>query len=124
MPRERQPEPWRSTAWATAYFRRVGVESLNAELKTHRMDLRRGFTRVFGAIKNTLLLAFAFAATNIRILREWHAKRDLPDPWASALHEPAAPHGPRRRKARRTRTYTDLGVPPPDPDRPAAAGRQ
>lgn len=120
-PRERQDAAWGSTDWVTAYYRRVGIESFNAELKTHRLDLRRGFTRVFGRVKNAFLLAFAFAGVNVRILAAWHAKRRLSDPWGVALGEPAPtpPTAPKTRTRRRTRTYTDLAPPDPgDPDQP------
>jgi len=120
-PRERQDAAWGSTDWATAYYRRVGIESFNAELKTHRLDLRRGFTRVFGRVKNTVLLAFAFAGVNVRILAAWHAKRRIADPWGVALGEPAPtpPPAPKTRTRRRTRTYTDLAPPDPrEPDQP------
>lgn len=120
-PRERQEAAWGSTDWVSAYYRRVGIESFNAELKTHRLDLRRGFTRVFGRVKNTVLLAFAFAGVNVRILAAWHAKRRLADPWGLALGEPVPPPptAPKTRTRRRTRTYTDLAPPDPgDPDQP------
>ncbi len=119
-PRERQDSAWGSSDWVNAYYRRVGIESLNAELKTHRLDLRRGFTRVFGRVKNTILLAFAFAGFNVRVLTSWHAKRGLADPWGTALGEPAPtpPTTPKTRTRRRNRTYTDLA--PPDPDDPNA----
>lgn len=123
-PRERQDAAWGSTDWVTAYYRRVGIESFNAELKTHRLDLRRGFTRVFGRVKNTVLLAFAFAGVNVRILAAWHAKRALPDPWGTALGEPAPtpPTAPKTRTRRRDRTYTDLA--PPDPGDPGDPDQQ
>ncbi len=107
QPRERQPALWHTTDWAASYARRVAVESSNAELKTHRATLHRGHTRVFGRIKNALLLAFTAAGVNIRLLRAWHAKRDQPDPWTVQLHEPqpapppAPPHPRRRRTGRR-----------------------
>lgn len=119
-PRERQDAAWGSSDWVSAYYRRVGIESFNAELKTHRLDLRRGFTRVFGRAKNAFLLAFALAGVNVRILAAWHAKRALPDPWGTALGEQhTPPTAPKTRTRRRTRTYTDLAPPDPgDPDQP------
>jgi len=47
----------------------------------------RGYTRVFGLAKNTLLLAFGLAGVNIRLLRHWSARRGQPDPWAAELGE-------------------------------------
>lgn len=119
-PRERMPQPWGTTAWAAAYHRRSAIESANAEIKTHRLAMRRGFTRVFGTVRNTLLLVFAFAGVNVRLLRDWHATRELPDPWAIHLNEADLGDGPKRpanRKRRRTRTLADLHHdPPPEPD--------
>lgn len=83
-PRERQRTVWNSTAWAQDYHRRNAIESTNAELKTHRMRLERGFTRVFGTVKNNLLLAFAMLGYNLVKLRHWHALRYLPDPWPNS----------------------------------------
>ncbi len=56
------------------------IESTNAEAKIHRLDIGRGFTRVFGTVRNTLLVAFAFAGMNDRMIRDWHAGRRLADP--------------------------------------------
>jgi len=117
-PRERMPAAWGTTDWAAGYHRRSAIESTNAEAKTHRLDIGRGFTRVFGTVRNTLLTAFAFAGMNVRLLRDWHAKRRLPDPWAVHLEEPDLGDGPTpksTRTKRRSRTLTDLlDHPPPD----------
>ena len=129
-PRERQTHPWGTTDWAAAYYRRTAIESTNAELKTHRSSFRRGFTRVFGTIKNTMLFAFAIAGTNVMQLRAWHAVRRIPDPWAVALRETDLGDGAdietatvrARRQARRTHTYTNIGVAPPPDDGPAEPG--
>lgn len=126
-PRERQTHAWGTTDWAAAYYRRSAIESTNAEIKTHRMNLRRGFTRVFGTIKNTMLFAFAFAGSNVMQLRTWHAVRCIPDPWAVALGETdlgdgAGINAKKTRTRRRTRTYTDVGVAPPPDDPPANSG--
>lgn len=120
-PRERMPQPWGTTDWAAAYYRRSAIESTNAELKNHRLDIGKGFTRVFGVVRNTLLCAFAFAGMNVRMIRDWHALRHLPDPWAVQLGEADLAHGAaalrakKTRARRRTRTLPELlGDPPPD----------
>ncbi|MFI6289026.1 hypothetical protein ACIBCM_30495 [Streptomyces sp. NPDC051018] len=117
MPWTHQRTPWGTTAWAADYGRRSTVESSNAEIKTHRLHMDRGFTRVFGTTKNTLLIAFALAGLNHTLLRAWHAKRHHPDPWA--IHtgeEPAEQTLPRpRTRARRRETSLDAlisGTPP------------
>jgi hypothetical protein len=96
-PRERQRTVWGSNAWAKDYHRRNGIESTNSELKTHHMNMERGFTRVFGKVKNILLLAFAILGYNLVKLRNWHAMRYLPGPcrrWIRSTD--GAPHHPRR----------------------------
>ncbi|MDF2260769.1 hypothetical protein [Streptantibioticus ferralitis] len=102
-------------AWAADYGRRSAIESGNAELKTHRLHIDRGFTRVMGTLKNTLLLAFAIAGLNVVLLRDWHAKRHRPDLWATLTGEPEEPRKTRRTRAkRRTTTLATLttGEPP------------
>jgi len=91
------------------------------------MKLGRGFTRVFGLIKNTLLLAFGITGANVMQLRTWHAVRNLPDPWAVALNEAdlgngGSSHTKQARARRRTRSYADIGVAPPPDDGPAESG--
>lgn len=104
LPRDRQNPLWATTRWAASYGRRNGIESANAELKTHRALIVRRFTRVFGTVKNAILLAFAYAGVNQRILHAWHAKRLIPDPWVDLLNEPAPVlDPPRRRPDKRTR---------------------
>jgi hypothetical protein len=112
----RQREVYGTTPWTNDYGRRSVVESSNAELKHHRLTLVRGFTRVFGTIKNSLLIAFAVVGVNVAILRTWHARRLLPDPWAEFLEEPQAPIPPNlvRRARRRTQTLQDLTGAPRD----------
>ena len=103
--RERQRLLWGTTRWAASYGRRTGVESSNAEIKKNHAVMDRGYTRVFGLAKNTLLLAFGLAGVNIRLLRHWHARRGQPDPWASELGEsndlPALPEQRASRPVRR-----------------------
>ncbi|GAA1894447.1 transposase [Streptantibioticus ferralitis] len=111
----RQRTIWGTTAWAADYGRRSAIESGNAEIKTHRLHIDRGFTRVMGTLKNTLLLAFAIAGLNVVLLRDWHAKRHRPDPWATLTGEPEEPRKTRRTRAkRRTTTLATLttGEPP------------
>ncbi len=103
--RERQRLLWGTTRWAASYGRRTGVESSNAEIKKNHAVMDRGYTRVFGLAKNTLLLAFGLAGVNIRLLRHWSARRGQPDPWAVELAEthdiPPRPEQRASRPARR-----------------------
>lgn len=59
---------WGTLKWGRSYYRRNRVESANAELKHHRQALRRGFTRVLGQAKTSLLLAFAILGVNVSII--------------------------------------------------------
>lgn len=69
------------------------------------MGIRRGFTRVFGTVRNTLLVAFVLTGMNVRMLRDWHAKRHLGDPWpliwASRIWATVRSSGPPERAAGR-----------------------
>ncbi len=77
-----------SLAWEASYFRRVGIESLFAELKANRIAVHRGYFRGFGIRRYTLLTGFTLAALNLLILHDWHSKRGHPDPWGRYLGEP------------------------------------
>lgn len=104
--RERQWPHFSTTKWLESYLRRNAVESVNAEIKTHRGDIRRGYTHVFGLSKNTLLMAFGFAAINIHILRDWHFNRHEQDPWSTQPDEEPWDFGikpPQTRALRRIR---------------------
>jgi len=50
-------------------------------------DIRRDYTRVFGTVKNGLLMTFAMAAVNLIALRRWALKRLLQDPYSVVLGE-------------------------------------
>ena len=88
----RQRVPFGSTEWAALYGRRSGVEHVNAEIKHNRgVKIVRGFTRVRGAVKNHVLLTFALVGANVRLLRDWHVCRSLPDPWMQLIGDTADP---------------------------------
>jgi hypothetical protein len=55
--------------------RRQVVESVNAALKGAFVDLARGFFRVMGQMKMTLLLGFTVAAFNLDRIRSFLAKQ-------------------------------------------------
>lgn len=54
--------PFGTTAWRTSMNRRMAVESVNSALKGGYVDTSRGFFRLFGLTKITVLLAFTIAA--------------------------------------------------------------
>jgi hypothetical protein len=72
------------------------VESVNAALKGAFANISRGFFRVFGRTKITVLMGFTIAAFNLDRLRSFRAKQ-------------AEEEGqPRRRAKRRQGTWADL----------------
>jgi hypothetical protein len=72
------------------------VESANAGLKGAFADLSRGFFRVFGRVKISVLLGFTIAAYNLDRVRSFRAKQ--------AEHEDR----PVRRATRRQGIWRDL----------------
>lgn len=96
----------------------------------HRIDQRRGQeppaghrTRVHPSVRHRpqhVARRLRVRRLNVRILRDWHAKRRLADPWATYLGEPDLGDGPKvaaTRPRRRTRALADLlDRPPPDRD--------
>jgi hypothetical protein len=70
-----QSIPYGTTAWRVSMGRRQVVESANAALKGAFVDLARGFFRVMGQVKMTLLLGFTVAAYNLDRVRSFRAKQ-------------------------------------------------
>ena len=66
--------PYGTTAWRISMGRRQVVESVNAALKGSFVDLTRGFFRVFGRVKITVLLGFTLAAFNLERIRSFRSK--------------------------------------------------
>jgi hypothetical protein len=67
--------PFGTTAWRLSMGRRQVVESANAALKGTFADLNRGFFRVFGQTKMTLLLGFTAAGYNSDRIRGFRTKQ-------------------------------------------------
>ncbi len=67
--------PFGTTAWRLSYQRRMVVESANAALKGAYAGLSRGFFRVFGLVKTSVLLAFTIAGYNVDRVRSFRAKQ-------------------------------------------------
>ena len=91
-----------TTAWRISMGRRQVVESVNAALKGAFADLGRGFMRVMGTTKMTVMLGFTLAAFNLDRIRSFRAKH--------ALDEDGQPtEKPKRTRARRrTGTWADV----------------
>jgi hypothetical protein len=69
--------PFGTTAWRISMNRRMVVESVNAALSGGFVDLARGFFRVFGVVKMTVLLGFTIAAANLDRIRSHEAKMEV-----------------------------------------------
>jgi len=81
--------------------RRQVVESANAALKGTFADLARGFFRVFGQTKMTVLLGFTIAGYNLDRIRGFRAKQR-----ANGADKPALPK-------RRRGTWAEIVEPTP-----------
>ncbi|MGA3216084.1 MAG: hypothetical protein ABSD97_10410 [Acidimicrobiales bacterium] len=66
--------PFGTTAWRVSMNRRMAVESVNAALKGGFVNVQRGFLRVFGLLKQTVLLGFTLAGVNLDRVRSYRAK--------------------------------------------------
>lgn len=81
LAKHRQRYPWGTSAWAADYSRRSAVESFFALLDVHDQQVQRSYTKVFGLTPNSILIAFALAAINIKRADEWRLLHELDDPW-------------------------------------------
>jgi hypothetical protein len=103
-----------TTAWRISMGRRQVVESVNAALKGAFTDLGRGFMRVMGVTKMTVMLGFTLASFNLDRVRSFRAKHRL-DENGEVTERPR-----QARAKRRTGTWADvverppLAAPPPD----------
>jgi hypothetical protein len=100
-----------STAWRISMGRRQVAESANAALKGVFADVSRGFMRVMGATKMTVMLGFTLAAFNLDRIRSFRAKHRLDE-------EGRPTEKPKHTRAkRRTGTWAEVIEPtetPPD----------
>ncbi|WP_444663591.1 hypothetical protein ACT17Q_15635 [Cellulomonas sp. CW35] len=101
---------------------RSGVEHINAEIKHNRgVKIVRNFTRVLGALKNHILLTFALIGANVRMLRDWHICRSMPDPWMELIGDTDDLTGPSSTRA--SRAAASASARSMRPTTPAEAGR-
>lgn len=82
LAKTRQQHYWGSPDWIASYARRTHVEGFFGNLKNRDSgNIRRGWTRVVGLVKTSIMTACAIAAINIRLLRTWSARTgDITDP--------------------------------------------
>src|ERR1700751_6151690 len=90
-----------TTAWRISMGRRQVAESVNAALKGAFADLGRGFMRVMGVTKMTVMLGFTLAANNLDRIRSFRAKHRL-DEAGKATGKPT-----QTRARRRTGTWAE-----------------
>ncbi|WP_161894481.1 hypothetical protein [Gordonia spumicola] len=91
LPNIRQRNPYGTTKWFKDYYRRNAVESANSQLRDAQ-PLERGYTRVFGRIKNAFLLGFTIFAHNQRcIVNHFHLRRQNVPPQFPLTHRPLTP---------------------------------
>ncbi|HEX6395665.1 MAG TPA: hypothetical protein VFZ97_19705 [Acidimicrobiales bacterium] len=91
-----------TTAWRISMGRRQIAESVNAALKGVFADIGRGFMRVMGATKMTVMLGFTLAAYNLDRIRSFRAKHHL-DEQGRPTEKPK-----QTRAKRRTGTWADV----------------
>lgn len=84
----RQREVYGTDHWKADYGRRSLIESAHSQFKGHTSNIQRGFTRVFGRVKNAILVMMALAGVNIIMARRWTAKRLQQDPWTAKTGAP------------------------------------
>jgi hypothetical protein len=84
-----------TTAWRISMGRRQVVESVNAALKGAFTDLGRGFVRVMGVTKMTVMLGFTLASFNLDRLRSFRAKHHL-DESGQMIERPKSSRAKRR----------------------------
>jgi hypothetical protein len=94
--------PFGTTAWRISMGRRQIAESVNAALKGSFVDLARGFFRVFGRVKMTVLLGFTVAAYNLDRVRSFRVKHNLEVDGSRSAGPPI------RRAKRRAATWVDI----------------
>ena len=71
----RQRDPWESPKWIDSFARRSAIEGIFGNLRNQStQNIKRGFCRVVGLVKTSLMLTFEVVAANIRLVRKW-AKR-------------------------------------------------
>jgi len=94
-----QAIPAGTTAWRISMGRRQVAESANAALKGVFVDLGRGFMRVMGRVKATVLLGFTVAAYNIDRVRAFRAKHRIANAEDATGFPPIERRAPKRRRA-------------------------
>lgn len=107
-----------TTAWRKSYHRRALAESANSGLHRGPYHIKRGYFRIFGRTKHTVLVSLAIAGYNRHRLASYASKHALSPTTGKPL---TTTDGPRQRPSRHTppsrqRVATGRptsGIPPP-----------
>ena len=85
----RQQDYWGSPAWIASYSRRSHIEGVFGNLRNpSTQNVKRGFCRVVGLVKTSLMLTFQAIAANIRLIRQWSRRTgDITDPLSELMPE-------------------------------------
>ena len=76
----RQREYWGSPEWTESYLRRNHIEGIFCNLRNQSTQtIKRGFRRVVGLVKTSLMLTFEVMAANIRLVRQWSKRTGMTD---------------------------------------------
>jgi hypothetical protein len=83
----RQKDYWGSPDWIASYSRRSHIEGIFGNLRNpSTQNIKRGFRRVVGLVKTSLMLTFQAVAGNIRLIREWSRRTgDVTDPLSELM---------------------------------------
>ena len=74
----RQRDPWGSPKWIDSFARRSAIEGIFGNLRSQStQNIKRGFCRVVGLVKTSLMLTFEVVAANIRLVRKWAKRTSL-----------------------------------------------
>jgi hypothetical protein len=74
----RQRNVWGSPDWIESFSRRTHIEGIFGNLRNpSTQNIKRGFCRVTGLVKTSLMLTFEVIAANIRVVRKWSRRTGL-----------------------------------------------
>jgi len=111
----RQKHDYPGPAHRDSYARRTAAERSYASLADPSVGgIRRGWCRLFGRAKNTLMYALAVLVRNVRIVESFERRK--------AQEVRAQSIAPRRRRRRRHQPDTDVPCEQPVPEVPTAPG--
>lgn len=112
MPNIRQSSIFGTTDWNKDYHRRNAVEAANSALRT-QFHVDRGYTRVFGRVKNAFLLAFTIFAYNYECITSYFRSRGLTVPAEYPIAEIAPRKSPASKHSAQQATITKRSQSPP-----------